>query len=398
MERLYNRVVNIGGGTGMTTLLEAQTLYVDRDFISLVITTSDDGGDYSRWRGWFGSVAGGDIRKASGPLTRNPYFNRLKEFRFPKDSGYIDGLSLEEIICRGYELEFRGFRTEDPIATLISVDREDPGLQELLNFRFHDGDQKLDKACIGNAILTAAEIVASYHGLDVNEAIRNYQRVFGIEGQIYPATLKPTTIVAKFGKSSDPGFEKTVEGEDNIGDIHHDQEYDNTFFLRKIFQKERAKLNPLAKQALIDADRIYLAMGSLYTSVIAAGLAEDFNQTIEQSQAECVVIVGLVATPGESYPVRTASAYLNEIKKYYPALRICRVLMNDHRLYQHLPQDVRDRYTAEGKFPIEADQDTCELIYPNAKIEVAPLAVMETEHRWIRHDVRMLGHHLYHGN
>lgn len=396
MERLprQQRIVDIGGGTGLSTLLKAQTLYIPRSNLSAIITTSDEGGDYKRWREWFGVVAGGDIRKASGPLGTNPYFNTLKEFRFPDNSGSFDGLNVEDIIFMSFEDCFRGFKIDDPVESIISVRRGDPFLKEILKFSFHSGDQKLDKACIGNILLAVSEMVASSRQLDVNTALEHYQRIFGIEGRLIPTTLSPTTLVAEFEKPDDPLLK--IVGEDNIGSVQDHLNYHPDMVLQKLTYQKPTKLNPLAKQAILNAQKIYIAMGSVYTSVMAPSLAEEFNETLEESGAEAEIVIGIMATRGESYHLRNASDHLRETQRYFPGLNVTRVLINDHRGYEFLPETIKDRYKDEGKVPVLADRDRCELIYPKAEIEIAPLIFIEPENLWIRHNTELLGYHLYH--
>lgn len=94
VENLYRRkqrehglkIVCIGGGTGMSTLLRGLKNYSDN--LTAIITVADDGGSSGRLRAELGVLPPGDFRQCIAALADSePLMARLLEYRFPNDSG-----------------------------------------------------------------------------------------------------------------------------------------------------------------------------------------------------------------------------------------------------------------------------------------------------------------------
>lgn len=80
------KIVCIGGGTGMSTLLRGLKNYSDN--LAAIITVADDGGSSGRLRQELGVLPPGDFRQCIAALAdAEPLMARLLEYRFPKDSG-----------------------------------------------------------------------------------------------------------------------------------------------------------------------------------------------------------------------------------------------------------------------------------------------------------------------
>lgn len=86
------RVVAIGGGTGLSTLLRGLKNYTGQ--ITAVVTVADDGGSSGRLRAELGILPPGDIRNCITALaTAEPLMTRLFEYRF-KNGGGLEGHSF----------------------------------------------------------------------------------------------------------------------------------------------------------------------------------------------------------------------------------------------------------------------------------------------------------------
>ncbi len=94
VEYLYRRrmrqrglkIVCIGGGTGMSTLLRG--LKNCSDNLTAIITVADDGGSSGKLRAELGVPPPGDFRQCIAALAdAEPLMARLLEYRFPNDSG-----------------------------------------------------------------------------------------------------------------------------------------------------------------------------------------------------------------------------------------------------------------------------------------------------------------------
>ncbi len=80
------KIVCIGGGTGMSTLLRGLKNYSDN--LTAIITVADDGGSSGTLRSELGVLPPGDFRQCIAALADSePLMARLLEYRFPKDTG-----------------------------------------------------------------------------------------------------------------------------------------------------------------------------------------------------------------------------------------------------------------------------------------------------------------------
>ncbi|HZQ10077.1 MAG TPA: gluconeogenesis factor YvcK family protein [Anaerolineae bacterium] len=80
------KIVCLGGGTGMSTLLRGLKNYTDN--LTAIITVADDGGSSGTLRSELGVLPPGDFRQCIAALAdAEPLMARLLEYRFPNDSG-----------------------------------------------------------------------------------------------------------------------------------------------------------------------------------------------------------------------------------------------------------------------------------------------------------------------
>lgn len=79
------KVVVIGGGTGLSTMLQGLKAYTSK--ITAIVTVSDDGGSSGRLREEFGVLPPGDIRNCLVALAEaGPLMQRLFQYRFTGES------------------------------------------------------------------------------------------------------------------------------------------------------------------------------------------------------------------------------------------------------------------------------------------------------------------------
>lgn len=86
------KIVAIGGGTGLSTLLRGLKDYTSN--LTAIVTVADDGGSTGRLRQEFGVVAPGDIRQCIAALAESePLMSRLFQYRFGGGTG-LEGHSF----------------------------------------------------------------------------------------------------------------------------------------------------------------------------------------------------------------------------------------------------------------------------------------------------------------
>jgi uncharacterized cofD-like protein len=83
------RIVSIGGGTGLSTLLRGLKKFPTQ--LSVIVTVTDDGGSSGRLREELGALPPGDIRNCMIALSEDEHLmSRLFRFRFNSDGGLHD--------------------------------------------------------------------------------------------------------------------------------------------------------------------------------------------------------------------------------------------------------------------------------------------------------------------
>jgi uncharacterized cofD-like protein len=130
------RIVTIGGGHGLSTLLRGLKAYTRN--LTAIVTVADDGGSSGRLRESFGILPPGDIRNC-----------------------------------------------------LAALSNDEEMLTQLFRYRF-SGSSGLDGHSFGNLFITAlAEITGSFE-----EAIAESGRVLSVSGRVLPSTLHDVKLVA----------------------------------------------------------------------------------------------------------------------------------------------------------------------------------------------------------
>ena len=131
------KVVILGGGTGMSTLLKGLKQFpID---ITAIVSVCDDGQSTGRLREEFNIVAVGDIRKV-----------------------------------------------------LVSLSETEPLVKELLNYRFQTTSD-LNGHTVGNLILTALTNITG----NLSDGIESLSKVFNLKGKVLPLTEDNVTLVAE---------------------------------------------------------------------------------------------------------------------------------------------------------------------------------------------------------
>jgi uncharacterized cofD-like protein len=291
------RVVAIGGGTGLSTLLKGLKRYVltpaeadassERAVIidlSAVVTVSDDGGSSGRLRKEFNMLPPGDIRNCIVALSEDEtLLSRLFQHRFEKGSG-LEGHSF------------------------------------------------------GNLFLTALTSLTS----DFSEAVRLSSEILSTRGHIYPATASSIELEAQMEDGS------RVRGETNI-----------TASKGRILELSLVPANPeplpQTLEAIASADLITIGPGSLFTSLIPNLLVRGIAQAIVNSPAVKVYICNLMTQANESLG-RTAADHIRALEEHAQAHIFDYALINR----KPVPVAMREQYAEEGQSPVVADLEAIE--------------------------------------
>ena len=230
------RIVAIGGGTGLSTLLAGLKRFVGEqseevwiESLSAIVTVSDDGGSSGRLRDELQMLPPGDIRNC-----------------------------------------------------MIALSEDSNLLSRLFRYRF-GGAGDLAGHSFGNLFLAALTEVTG----DFVEAVRLSSEVLTSKGHIFPATTSDVRLVAEL----DDGRE--VHGESQItgarARIRH---------LRLV--PEHCLPLPETLAAIQSADIITIGPGSLYTSIVPNLLVRGVAEAIGDATATKVFVSNLMTQPGET--------------------------------------------------------------------------------------------------
>jgi uncharacterized cofD-like protein len=292
------RVVAIGGGTGLSTLLKGLRYYVTSPGerrrqavdeprihdLCAVVTVSDDGGSSGRLRKELNMLPPGDIRNCIVALSEDePLLSKLFQHRFDKGSG-LEGHSF------------------------------------------------------GNLFLAALTAITK----DFGEAVRLSSEILATRGHIHPATTSHVELEALMEDGT------RVRGETKItaskGRIHE-------LFL----VPPDVKPEPQTLQAIASADLITVGPGSLFTSLIPNLLVRGIPQAIAASSALKVYVCNLMTQANESLG-RTAADHIRALNRHAGGQVFNYAIMNE----KQMSSELKAKYALEGATQVVVDCEAIE--------------------------------------
>src|SRR5678810_516530 len=230
------RLVALGGGTGLSTLLAGLKQLVGKtddrvwiDSLSALVTVSDDGGSSGRLRDELQMLPPGDIRNC-----------------------------------------------------IVALSEDSNLLSRLFRYRFR-GQGELGGHSFGNLFLAALTEVTG----DFTEAVRLSSEVLASKGHIYPATISDVRLAAELEDGS------IVRGETQIS-------ASKLPIRRLRLEPELCIPLPEVLKAIRAADIITVGPGSLYTSILPNLLVSQVARVIGETQATKIFINNLMTQPGET--------------------------------------------------------------------------------------------------
>jgi uncharacterized cofD-like protein len=307
------RVVAIGGGTGLSTLLLGLKRFV--------ATPGSPTG--------FDRRGGARGRSGVAPCENSPCLIRdLAAVVTVTDDGGSSGRLREEL---------RMLPPGDIRNCMVALSEDEHLLSRLFQYRFEHGD--LEGHSFGNLFLAALNGISG----DFAEAVQTSSQILATRGKIYPATTANATLTAQMDDGS------VVRGETNI-----------TASKRSIVELmlDPHSVDPLPEtlEAIAHADLITLGPGSLYTSLITNLLVKGIPEAIAASKATRVYVCNLMTQANESLGL-TASEHIEKILNHCGAAGGQRLF--DYALINTAPirPETLAQYAREGQEPIEADLD-----------------------------------------
>lgn len=292
------RVVAIGGGTGLSTLLRGLKYRVPHAAgllsvparspliadLTAVVTVTDDGGSSGRLRRDFNMLPPGDLRNCMVALSEDEgLIARLFRHRF-RNGGDLGGHNFGNLF----------------IAALTEM----------------TGD-------FAQAIKIAAEILAT-------------------RGHILPVTSSNVTLAAHMDDGS------VVRGETSIT-------ASRSRIVELTLEPADPPPTPDALEAIASADLITVGPGSLYTSIVTNLLVQGIPEALASTQATRVFVCNLMTQANESLHL-TASQHIERIYEHAGQAIFDYALVNTAPVSRHL----RERYAAQGAETAVADIERIE--------------------------------------
>ena len=209
---------------------------------------------------------------------------------------------------------------------------ESEKVRELFNYRFEEGT--FAGHAFGNLFLTALEKMTG----NFTEAVETASEVLNITGHVEPITLDEVTLVME---NSDG---EVTRGEFQIGHA------DFGDLKRPIMRLEPTpKLNPKAREAILNADLVVVAPGNLYGSLAPALIVPGMSEALNETKAKKIYVCNLVTKPGQTDGF-TVADFASEIERF-GAFQLDYVLYNNAKPSTHL----LERYAKEGEYGVEFD-------------------------------------------
>jgi len=286
------RVVAIGGGTGLSTLLKGLKRYVPASGavnvdlseptigdLCAVVTVSDDGGSSGRLRKEFNMLPPGDIRNC-----------------------------------------------------VVALSEDEALLSQLFQHRFQKGSG-LEGHSFGNLFLTALTSITG----DFAEAVRLSSDILLTRGHIYPATTSNVELEALMEDGS------RVRGETNITA--------SKGRITELFLVP-PDVDPLPQtlEAIATADLITMGPGSLFTSLIPNLLVHGIPKAIAASPAIKVFVCNLMTQANESLGL-SASDHIRNLNRHAQGQIFDYALINR----TPASEELKAKYAVEGASQIVAD-------------------------------------------
>ncbi|WP_058185620.1 gluconeogenesis factor YvcK family protein [Terracidiphilus gabretensis] len=247
------RVVAIGGGTGLSTLLRGLCSHVTSpgtsepgqiSDLAAVVTVTDDGGSSGRLRKDFNMLPPGDLRNC-----------------------------------------------------MVALSEEHDLLAKLFDYRFRSGTS-LEGHSFGNLFVAALTDITG----DFGQAIQLASKILATRGKIYPVTTANATLIARMDDGS------LVRGETNITASKRRIE-------ELMLEPPDAAALPETLEAIAHADLITVGPGSLYTSLITNLLVQGIPTALASARGLRVFVCNLMTQANESLGL-TASQHIERIYEH----------------------------------------------------------------------------------
>lgn len=233
----------------------------------------------------------------------------------------------------------------DELGTLPSGDvrqclvalSDSPKIRDLFDYRFEEGT--FGGHSFGNILLTALEKLTG----SFSEAVATASEILRVNGSVIPATLDNVRLKMEWPEASII--------------LHGERVIDAQYFQ---FDPRQARLslvpnptpNPMAIQAIEEADIVVVTPGDLYTSLGPLLIIDGIGDALRRTSALKVYVSNLVTKAGQTAGF-TVGDHAAEIERFAGGEFLDYVLYNE----QQPSDEVAARYKAEDAYLTAVDTD-----------------------------------------
>jgi uncharacterized cofD-like protein len=326
------KVVAMGGGTGLSTVLQGLKQYVMPSGecppqgvlpgiadLSAIVTVSDDGGSSGRLRKELNVPAPGDVRNC-----------------------------------------------------IVALSEDEALLSQLFRYRFPAGEG-LGGHNFGNLFLSAMTAITG----DFSQAVKDSSAILATRGHIYPATTSNAQLYAIMDDGS------IVRGETNIT-------ASQCRIIELRIEPADAEPLPMALEAIENADLITIGPGSLFTSLVPNLLVNGVSKAIANSCAVKVFVCNLMTQANESLDL-TVSDHIRALYKHARHQLFDYALVNRTPASPELAL----KYAEKQQSQVESDVDQIERLGVKPILGEYLLEAADSKEGLIaRHDTHRVAHDL----
>jgi len=283
---MFNRkrkIVVIGGGTGLFTLLSGLKEY-DYD-LTAIVSIADDGGSSGILRDELGFLPVGDIRNC-----------------------------------------------------LIALSESKELMYKFFNYRFEKGS--LSGHSVGNMLIAA---LTHINNGDFLKTVDQFSSILAIKGRVLPATLEKITLFAKLEDGSMVKGQAEIDGYKKYSHIIDINKLKNRARISSVFVKPEVTALSEAIKAISEANLIILGPGSLYTSIIPNLLIKGIPEAIKLNRAKKIYVCNIMTQIGETDNF-SAVDHLRVLENYLGKDVLTHIILNNGTAPEKLLEKYRNEH------------------------------------------------------
>lgn len=348
------RIVVIGGGTGLSTMLRGLKRYSSN--ITAIVTVADDGGSSGKLKKQLNILPPGDIRNCLVALAdAEPQMMELFQYRFRNNVAPVSAVvaSSDFVHAKPSVGAMTGqvSRTEAGAGVSTAINN---GTASSTNGAASSGNgaavnsataqpinsggygEGLRDHAFGNLLIAA---MCAINDGDFERGIQETSRVLNIRGRVLPSTVSHVHLRGDMEDGS------TIDGESNIAS--------SPLGIKRIHlvPNDACPADDVI-EAILRADVIVLGPGSVFTSVIPNLLVREIPEAIHRSRAKKVYVCNVMTQPGETDGF-SAYDHVRTIENHAGTRVFDYVLVNTGQPETSL----LDKYRRTGAVLVEPDTD-----------------------------------------